>query len=85
MPKTAVREEKKMATQAGATKAATRIAQHAHHWVIASPQGEYSLGTCKVCGKSRKFPNSADDNLWQRNVPQSRWTGRGEDGAMSGY
>lgn len=60
-------------------------AQHPHHWVIASPEGEFSLGTCKICGKNRKFPNSADDNLWQRNVPQSRWTGRGDEGGMSGY
>lgn len=77
MPKTAVREEKKTV--------ATKMAPHAHHWVIASPHGEYSLGTCKVCGKNRKFPNSADDNLWQRNVPQSRWTGRGDDGGASGF
>lgn len=78
MPKTAVRDEK-----AGPTRAA-KVA-HAHHWVIASPHGEYSLGTCKICGKSKKFPNSADDNLWQRNVPQSRWTGRSDEGALSGY
>jgi hypothetical protein len=58
---------------------------HAHHWVIASPEGEFSLGTCKVCGKSKKFPNSAEDNLWQRNVPQSRWTGRADSSTMSGY
>jgi hypothetical protein len=74
--KTAVREEKK-ATTAG--KAA-----HPHHWVIASPNGEFSMGTCKICGKTKRFPNSADDNLWSRNVPQSRWTGRG-DGDMAGY
>ncbi|HLB24314.1 MAG TPA: hypothetical protein VJP07_09485 [Dehalococcoidia bacterium] len=74
--KTAVREEKKVTP---APKAA-----HPHHWVIASPNGEYSTGSCKVCGKTRRFPNSADDNLWSRNVPQSRWTGRG-DGEVSGY
>ena len=74
--KTAVKEEKKATT---AVKSA-----HPHHWVIASPNGEYSMGTCKICGKTRKFPNSADDNLWSRNVPQSRWTGRG-DGEVSGY
>ena len=74
--KTAVREEKKAAP--------VPTSAHSHHWVIASPNGEYSTGTCKVCGKTRKFPNSADDNLWSRNVPQSRWTGRG-DGEVSGY
>jgi hypothetical protein len=56
----------------------------AHHWVIASPNGEYSAGTCKVCGKTKRFPNSAEDNLWSRNVPQSRWTGR-SDGDPGGY
>jgi hypothetical protein len=77
--KTAVKEK----TQT-ATAVAPKIA-HAHHWVIASPEGEYSKGTCKVCGKTKKFPNSAEDNLWQRNVPQSRWTGRADSDMSSGY
>ena len=50
----------------------------AHHWVIASPNGETSVGKCKVCGTEKEFPNSADDYLWERSVPQSRWTGRTE-------
>jgi hypothetical protein len=50
----------------------------AHHWVIASPNGETSVGRCKVCGLEKDFPNSADDYLWERNVPKSRWTGRAE-------
>lgn len=50
----------------------------AHHWVIATPNGEMSLGKCKVCGTEREFPNSAEDGLWERNVPQSRWTGRAD-------
>ncbi|HYM13970.1 MAG TPA: hypothetical protein VEZ14_00225 [Dehalococcoidia bacterium] len=49
-----------------------------HHWVIASPNGAMSLGKCKVCGLEREFPNSAEDGLWEREVPQSRWTGRTE-------
>ena len=49
-----------------------------HHWVIASPNGEMSAGRCKICGAEREFPNSAEDALWERDVPQSRWTGRGE-------
>jgi hypothetical protein len=48
----------------------------AHHWVIATPNGEMSVGKCKVCGTEKEFPNSAEDALWQREVPQSRWTGR---------
>ncbi len=47
-----------------------------HRWVIASPEGETSHGTCRVCGAEKEFPNAAEDGLWQRNVPQSRWTGR---------
>ncbi len=50
----------------------------AHHWVIASPDGEMSLGRCKVCGAEKEFPNSAEDYLWERSVPQSRWTGRAD-------
>jgi hypothetical protein len=78
MPKTAIaikEERKPAASRAG----------HPHHWVIASPNGEYSLGTCKVCGKTKRFPNSAEDFLWARNEPKSRWTGRADDAGMSGY
>ena len=50
----------------------------AHHWVIAMPNGETSSGRCKICGVEKEFPNSAEDWLWERNVPQSRWTGRSE-------
>jgi hypothetical protein len=58
----------------------------AHHWVIATPDGEMSLGKCKVCGTEKEFPNSAEDGLWQRNVPQSRWTGRADPKSLySGY
>lgn len=50
----------------------------AHHWVIATPNGEMSIGRCKICGLEKEFPNSADDYLWERSVPQSRWTGRAD-------
>jgi hypothetical protein len=36
-----------------------------HHWVIESPHGATSLGTCKVCGEEREFQNSAQDTLWE--------------------
>ena len=51
---------------------------HAHHWVIATPDGAMSRGVCKICGLEKEFPNSAEDGLWERDVPQSRWTGRSE-------
>ena len=50
----------------------------AHHWVIASPNGATSKGVCKRCGLEKDFPNSAEDYLWERDVPQSRWTGRAD-------
>jgi hypothetical protein len=50
----------------------------AHRWVIESPNGETSHGVCRVCGAEKDFPNAAEDGLWERNVPQSRWTGRTE-------
>ena len=48
----------------------------AHHWLIESPNGAMSRGVCKICGLEKEFPNSAEDFLWERDVPQSRWTGR---------
>jgi hypothetical protein len=51
---------------------------HAHRWRIETPDGEFSRGTCRVCGAERMFPNSAEDYLWERETPQSRWTGRTE-------
>jgi hypothetical protein len=51
---------------------------HAHRWRIETPDGEFSRGTCRVCGAERMFPNSAEDYLWERDTPQSRWTGRTE-------
>jgi hypothetical protein len=70
-------------------KEAPEVAEQAacaHHWVIATPDGEMSLGKCKVCGTEKEFPNSADDGLWQRNIPESRWTGRADPTSFnSGY
>ena len=49
-----------------------------HRWVIESPNGETSRGRCRYCGAEKEFPNAAEDGLWERNVPQSRWTGRSD-------
>jgi hypothetical protein len=49
-----------------------------HRWVIESPNGEMSRGRCRHCGAEKEFPNAAEDGLWERNVPQSRWTGRSD-------
>lgn len=57
-----------------------------HHWKIETPNGEMSRGVCKNCGAIKEFPNSAQDGLWERDVPQSRWTGRGDSsGIREGY
>lgn len=57
-----------------------------HRWVIETPNGETSKGVCRYCGAEKEFPNAAEDGLWERNVPQSRWTGRTEyHGGGAGY
>ncbi len=90
MSKIAVREKEK--TEKTPKKATVAVAEMdtiesrpicAHHWVIASPDGEMSAGKCKVCGAVKEFPNSAEDYLWERSVPQSRWTGRSDTKSAS--
>ncbi len=31
-----------------------------HHWVIDSPAGSLSKGTCRSCGEERDFPNAPE-------------------------
>jgi hypothetical protein len=84
--KTAKTYEKRSAKRPAAPVAETEAVEAptcAHHWVIASPNGELSLGRCKVCGAEKEFPNSAEDYLWERSVPQSRWTGRADTKSFS--
>jgi len=66
----------RIAVKEAPTTQETEAPACAHHWIIASPEGAMSLGKCKRCGLEKEFPNSAEDGLWQRDVPQSRWTGR---------
>jgi hypothetical protein len=56
-----------------------------HRWVIETPNGEFSRGVCRLCGAEKEFPNSAEDYLWERFVPQSRWTGRADSGKTDGF
>jgi hypothetical protein len=37
----------------------------AHHWLIESPNGPTSRGTCKVCGELREFKNSVQITSWE--------------------
>jgi hypothetical protein len=34
--------------------------QKAHHWMLESPNGRMSLGTCKFCGTGQRFSNVPD-------------------------
>ena len=36
----------------------------AHHWVIESPKGKYSMGVCKLCKLKRRHENSSDYSNW---------------------
>lgn len=45
-------------------KGALAAPQCQHHWLIESPHGTTSWGTCKRCGERRQFTNSASDALW---------------------
>ena len=43
-----------------------RTGKCVHHWIIDSPNGRESRGTCKRCGKSRSFPNSTENVMWEQ-------------------
>jgi hypothetical protein len=36
-----------------------------HHWVIESPCGPTSAGTCRDCGENREFKNSIQITSWE--------------------
>lgn len=47
-----------------------------HHWLIETPRGTFSKGTCKMCGNERDFRNSANDALWEDDGQRgSNWRG----------
>jgi hypothetical protein len=37
-----------------------------HHWLIESPNGRESTGTCKRCGASKSFANSTEQVMWEQ-------------------
>jgi hypothetical protein len=51
-----------------------------HHWLIESPNGATSRGTCRLCGEHREFRNSASDALWEWEGITSR-----EEGPLASY
>lgn len=48
------------------------VSECVHHWMIESPNGPVSMGTCKVCGESSEFKNSIQGSGWDRESPQSK-------------
>ncbi len=78
MARTALKERPEAAAKKLPVTAEVEAPACAHHWIIASPEGAMSLGRCKRCGLEKEFPNSAEDGLWMRDVPESRWTGRAD-------
>jgi len=45
-----------------------------HHWIIESPNGPTSGGTCKICGTVREFKNSMPLSGWEREPAETRQT-----------
>ena len=37
-----------------------------HHWVIDTPNGPTSIGTCKMCGERQEFVNSLGSVGWEK-------------------
>lgn len=47
-----------------------------HHWIIETPHGVTSRGTCKRCSVTKRFPNAAEDALWESGTSTlGRWSG----------
>ena len=36
-----------------------------HHWIIESPNGPTSVGSCRICGEIREFKNSIQITSWE--------------------
>ena len=34
---------------------------HAHHYIVDTPNGPTSEGVCKACGMTKKFPNYIEE------------------------
>ena len=48
-----------------------------HRWVIETPHGATSRGMCKHCGTTKRFPNAAEDAIWESGRGNlRRWAGR---------
>jgi hypothetical protein len=46
-----------------------------HRWIIETPHGATSRGVCKRCGVAKRFPNAAEDALWESgSAGLGRWS-----------
>jgi hypothetical protein len=36
---------------------------HAHHYIVDTPNGPTSEGRCKICGNVKKFPNYIEESF----------------------
>ncbi len=43
-------------------------AQCTHFWLIDSPNGPTSAGSCKLCGEVREFRNSMYSSTWSKGM-----------------
>ena len=65
------------ATKKRTRRTATAETVHNHHWLLESPNGPLSIGTCSSCGETREFRNSSEDSIWDRSEGRSRWNDMG--------
>ena len=49
----------------GVQQAEAAEPDHGHHWLIESPNGPTSKGTCRLCGAVREFKNSVQITSWE--------------------
>jgi hypothetical protein len=57
-----------------------------HHWVIDTPNGALSAGSCKRCGAAKDFRNSSEDLLWDNDsfsLNGTRYKGRRKEAASA--
>ena len=62
---------------ASSTAVGVGMAECTHRWVIDSPNGPTSMGTCKLCGADREFQNASawDWSTWRTTEKKVRVAG----------
>ena len=52
----------------------SQVAICSHHWVIDTPNGPTSIGTCKLCSAKQEFINSLGSVGWEKVTSYGRTT-----------